>query len=227
MIYLIFAVALFEPICLQTHSTISSLVFYSQIPSQPIIMKSVAGSNSYSQQSGSEVIGYSSGVNPCFYLYFISPKARVKFRFPSTRPSTTSLPAFVILASSIGPSGLWSKLMGIHFPLTPMTHLESPAFATKTFLRFQSITTTFAVQPIESKLRGSSPFSVISSLGFFIVSYKIFIKGDLAGGLDFFIFSRNFWPSSLVIATSTSRKLRLSPSLISSCPVNKAYSLRI
>ena len=97
-------------------------------------MKSDSGVISYSYVSGLAVIGCSSAYNSGFCLYFKSPSARVKLRFPSTRPSVIVLPAASILLISSSFSGLWSKLSATAFPPYPMTALESPAFATNNFL---------------------------------------------------------------------------------------------
>jgi len=67
--------------------TISSFDFRSQTPSQPIKTKSKSSGISYSYTSGLAVIGYSSGEKSAFCLCFRSPRALVKFKFPSTRPS--------------------------------------------------------------------------------------------------------------------------------------------
>ena len=88
-------------ICSYTHYTASSLLFFSQIPSHPIKMKSTPFSKSNSYVSGFAVIAYSSGFKCSRYLYFKSPRLRVRLRFPSTRPSVMVEPDFVILSISV------------------------------------------------------------------------------------------------------------------------------
>jgi len=82
----------------------------SHIPSHPIIIKSGGFLTiSYSLTSGSAIINYLfSGIFE-FYLYSKSPIALDKFKFPLTLPSHTSPPASLILANSLGFSGLWSS----------------------------------------------------------------------------------------------------------------------
>lgn len=87
-------------ICSYTHFTASSLLFFSQIPSHPINMKSHSFVRSNSYVSGLAVIAYSSGVRWDLCLYLMSPNALVRFRFPSTLPSVITLPDFSILSIS-------------------------------------------------------------------------------------------------------------------------------
>ena len=177
-------------------------------------MKSQSGFISYSYVSGFAVIGCYSAVNSVFCLYFKSPRARVKLRLPSTRPSVIVLPAASILLISSSFSGLWSKLRGTAFPPYPMTALESPAFATNNFFRVESTITTFAVQPIDSSYRPSSVISPFSPL-LPPASVSTFSSGDLFGGLSRLSFATSCRPPALSY-TSTSRKPFLSPSLKSS-----------
>ena len=88
-------------ICSYTHATASSLLFFSQMPSQPINMKSMPFSSSNSYVSGLAVMACSSGLRCSRYLYFRSPKLRVRFKLPSTRPSVIVEPDFVILSISV------------------------------------------------------------------------------------------------------------------------------
>lgn len=88
-------------ICSYTHYTASSLLFFSQIPSHPIKMKSTPFSKSNSYVSGLAVIAYSSGFKCSRYLYFKSPRLRVRLRLPSTRPSVIVEPDLVILSISV------------------------------------------------------------------------------------------------------------------------------
>ena len=178
-----------------THSTISSFDLVSQQPSQPIIMKSDSGVISYSYVSGFAVIGCYSAVNSVFYLYFKSPRARVKLRLPSTRPSVIVLPAASILLISSSFSGLWSKLRGTALPPYPMTALESPAFATNSFFLTESTITTLAVHPIESSARDSSDCSPFSFLP--PASVSTFNSGDLFGGLSRLSFATSCRPPAL------------------------------
>jgi hypothetical protein len=71
-----------------------------------MIMKSSSGVISITNVSGFAVIGYSSGFKDLLVLYFKSPKDLLKFRLPSTLPSTIVLPAFSILSFSFSLSGL-------------------------------------------------------------------------------------------------------------------------
>lgn len=65
-----------------------------------------------------------------FCLYYKSPKALDRFKFPFTRPNDTYPPAFLILSNSILSSGLWSFDISLDCPLIHATPLESPALAT-------------------------------------------------------------------------------------------------
>ena len=108
-IYLIstsFFSSLYFPIYWQTQDTASSLLFFSQIPSQPINMKSTPFSRSNSYVSGFAVIAYSSGFKCSRALYLRSPRLRVRLRLPSTRPSVMVDPDLVILSISVQLSGL-------------------------------------------------------------------------------------------------------------------------
>ena len=67
--------------------------------------------------------------NLAFYLYSKSPKALDKASLPLMRPSCTKLPAFYILASSSGSSGLWSTERSLAVPRYANTVRESPALA--------------------------------------------------------------------------------------------------
>lgn len=92
----IFSLFFFYSSLLLTHLTISSLLFYSQIPSHPIIMNSTPSFFTL-VISGSAVMICSSGGNFGFYLYYKSPNARDKFKLPLTLPYWTSPPARLIL----------------------------------------------------------------------------------------------------------------------------------
>lgn len=83
------------------HYTASSLLFFSQIPSHPISMKSTPFSRSNSYVSGLAVIACSSGFRCSRCLYLRSPRLRVRFRLPSTRPSVMVEPDLVILSISV------------------------------------------------------------------------------------------------------------------------------
>lgn len=111
-----------------TQSTISEFVFIYQIPSHPIIIKSMFSFFIF-VISGFAVIICSSGVKLSFFLYSPSPKARLRFRPPLTRPKLTTPPALVILLIYYVSYGLWSLLNYLVWPLTHATALESPAFA--------------------------------------------------------------------------------------------------
>jgi len=88
-------------ICSYIHATASSLLFFSQIPSHPMSMKSTPFSRVNSYVSGLAVIAYSSGFKCSRCLYFRSPRLRVRFRLPSTRPSVIVDPDLVILSISV------------------------------------------------------------------------------------------------------------------------------
>jgi hypothetical protein len=109
-------------------STIYWLVLIYQIPSQPIIIKSMFSFLIF-VMSGFAVIICSSADNELFLLYYPSPKARDKLRPPLTLPKVTWPPALVILLISSGSSGLWSLLSYWVCPLTQATERESPALA--------------------------------------------------------------------------------------------------
>ncbi len=111
-----------------TQSTISELVLIYQIPSHPIIIKSMFSFFVF-DMSGFAVIICSYGERLSFFLYSPSPKARLRFRPPFTRPKLTTPPAFVILLIYYVSYGLWSLLNSLVCPLTHATARESPAFA--------------------------------------------------------------------------------------------------
>jgi len=91
----IFEFSFFSSNLFEIHFTISSLLFYYQIPSQPIIIKSMFSFLIF-LISGLAVIICSSGDKFLFYLYYKSPKALDKFKLPLTRPYWTSPPALLI-----------------------------------------------------------------------------------------------------------------------------------
>ena len=95
--------------------------------------------------SGFAVIICSSAGSLLFVLYYRSPNALDKFKFPFTLPYETIPPAFVIRLSSISSSGLWSKLKGTTSLLTDATARESPELAQMILMGV--IKTTLAVQP--------------------------------------------------------------------------------
>lgn len=101
----------------------------SQIPSQPITIKSSSSSIFCVLMSGTQVIGCSVTGRFLTCLCLRSPSDRLKFKFPSTLPSITSQPALIILSYSLGFSGLWSSESSIALPLCDSTQRESPAFA--------------------------------------------------------------------------------------------------
>lgn len=111
------------------HFIISSEVFTSQIPSHPIITNYIFSFFIFDMSGFAVIICYS-GVNLVFCLYYKSPNALDKFKFPFTLPKETSPPAFLILSSSILSSGLWSFDISLVVPLIQATPLESPALAT-------------------------------------------------------------------------------------------------
>ena len=118
-------------------------------------------------------------------LYSKSPIALDKFKPPFTRPSDTVLPAFVILSSSIGSKGLWSRLNSYERPLTHATALLSPALAQ--YMVSGVIRTTLAVQPA---------WESSSYLGPFSLSF-----------ISFWIWVISLRPSSLASITSILRKV--------------------
>ena len=111
-----------------TQSTISGFVFIYQIPSHPIIIKSMFSFFIF-VMSGFAVIICSSADRLSFFLYSPSPNARLKFRPPFTLPKLTTPPALVILLIYYVSYGLWSLLNSFVWPPTQATALESPAFA--------------------------------------------------------------------------------------------------
>lgn len=108
--------------------TISLFVLTSQMPSQPIIIKSMF-LFSVLVMSGHGLIICSSGLSLSPVLYSRSPRARERLSPPFTRPKLTVPPAFLILSNSIESSGLWSLLNSLVSPLIEATDLESPALA--------------------------------------------------------------------------------------------------
>ena len=80
--------------------------------------------------SGFAVIICYYGDSVVFCLYYKSPKALERFKFPLTLPNDTYPPAFRILSSSILSSGLWSFDIYFVAPLTQATPRESPELAT-------------------------------------------------------------------------------------------------
>ncbi len=111
-----------------TQSTISGLVLIYQIPSHPIIIKSMFSFLIF-VISGLAVIICSSAGRLSFFLYSPSPNARLKLSPPFTLPKLTTPPALVILLIYYVSYGLWSLLNSFVWPLTHDTALESPAFA--------------------------------------------------------------------------------------------------
>ncbi len=111
-----------------TQSTISWLVLIYQIPSHPIIIKSMF-SFLILVMSGFAVIICSSADKELFLLYSPSPSALERLSPPLTLPNVTVPPALVILLISYGSSGLWSLLSYWVCPLTQATARESPALA--------------------------------------------------------------------------------------------------
>ena len=95
--------------------------------------------------SGFAVIICSSGGSLLLHLYSRSPSALDRFKFPFTLPNYTFPPAFLILLSSLGSSGLWSSLSATVFLLEKPTARESPEFAQN--IVSAVIKTTLAVQP--------------------------------------------------------------------------------
>lgn len=202
-------------------STISWLDLVSQMPSQPMMMKSSSPVRSNSRTSGLAVTGCSSGVSSLFYLYFKSPRDLLRFRLPSTLPSTIWLPAFSILRFSSSLSGLWSYERGIALPPRAITHLESPALATYNFF-ISSIKMQFAVQPIESSIK----LSLLTSEAVFEMSPSSLNRGALLGGFYLFIVAISSLPGSFSNCLSISKKLYLRLSLKSSS-LNFSLSLMV
>ena len=64
-----------------------------------------------------------------FFLYYMSPIARERFRPPFTRPKLTEPPALVIRFIYYGSYGLWSLLSYFVWPFMQATDRESPALA--------------------------------------------------------------------------------------------------
>ena len=117
-----------EDILFCTHSIIYLFDFTSHIPSHPIIMKSILSFFTF-KMSGSAVIIWHSTPTSLLFLYYKSPNALDKFKFPLTLPYVTIPPAFSIRSISFGSSGLWSKLSAFVSPLIDATALESPELA--------------------------------------------------------------------------------------------------
>ena len=95
-----------------THSIIYLFDFTSHIPSQPIIINSISSFFIFSM-SGSAVIIWLSTPISLLFLYYKSPNALDKFKFPLTLPYVTIPPAFSIRSIYLGSSGLWSKLKAL------------------------------------------------------------------------------------------------------------------
>lgn len=188
------------------YSTISSFDLVSQIPSQPMMIKSSSGCRSTTWMSGLAVMGHSSGFRSLFTLYLRSPRDLLRLRLPSTRPSVTWLPAFSIRLSSISSSGLWSKESGKALPPRPNTHLESPALAAYIFYML-SISITFAVQPIESNISWSLLWSPPAL--FPLMSPSSLKRGALLGGFFLFMAASSSLPGSFSSSSSILRKLYL------------------
>jgi len=92
-----------------TQATISLLDLTSHIPSHPITIKSMFSFFIF-MMSGFAVIICSSGNKFLLYLYYRSPKARLRFKLPFTLPKLTYPPALRMRSNSILSSGLWSLL---------------------------------------------------------------------------------------------------------------------
>jgi len=73
---------------------ISSVLRVSQIPSQPMIIKSSSFVSFLIYISGKAEIIYSSGLRLAFFLYSRSPRALVKLRLSLTLPSLIYPPAY-------------------------------------------------------------------------------------------------------------------------------------
>lgn len=112
-----------------TQAVICALVLTYQMPSHPIIIKSIASFFIFIMSGFAVIICYS-GVNVLLPLYSKSPMARVRLRLPFTLPNDIYPPAFLMRFISIWSSGLWSLLNSFVSPLSVRhTDLESPAFA--------------------------------------------------------------------------------------------------
>ncbi|KAH3667496.1 hypothetical protein OGAPHI_003145 [Ogataea philodendri] len=83
-----------------------------------------------------------------------------KARLPLTRPRSTYPPAATILAFSPSLVGLWSKDSGLHWPLTLMTVLESPALPQ--YILSLEIITDVAAHP-DGSLDSSSSSKIATS----------------------------------------------------------------
>lgn len=129
---------------LLTHFVMCSFSFTYQIPSQPMMMYSKPLSGNL-RISGFAVITCSYGGSLLLFLYYRSPRALDKFKFPLTLPSYTKPPAFLILLSSLGSYGLWSSLRATVFLETNATARESPELAQ--YIESWVMRTTLAVQP--------------------------------------------------------------------------------
>lgn len=145
------------------HSTISLGDLFSQMPSQPIKIKSILSFFSFIMSGFAETACSSWGRGD--FLYVRSPNARERSKIPSTRPLYTFHYVFLIRLRSSGSVGLWSWLSSKHSPDTHATALLSPEFAQKIFSGV--IRTTLAVQPASDY----QPFGAFSSYNYFFSEY--------------------------------------------------------
>mmetsp|Transcript_2723 Transcript_2723/g.7503 ORF Transcript_2723/g.7503 Transcript_2723/m.7503 type:complete len:357 (-) Transcript_2723:106-1176(-) len=141
----------------RTKSTTSWLLMTSQTPSQASTMNSSSSLSSHSVMSGSAVMTWSLGSMLLSPLYFKSPMARERLRFPLTRwcpfISCTNPPAFSMRVLSRMSAGLWSTLSAWALPPRQMTARESPAHPTTRCLPWRQATT--AVHPACTSCSGS------------------------------------------------------------------------
>lgn len=114
---------------LSNFSTASSFVRQSQMPSQAKRMNLSSVLLSLCTMSGTHETACYAGSNDYWSLYWKSPNALLRAKFPSTLESSTVWVAALILFSSSSLSGLWSKLKGTTLEPVDSTALLSPALA--------------------------------------------------------------------------------------------------
>mmetsp|Transcript_24982 Transcript_24982/g.59452 ORF Transcript_24982/g.59452 Transcript_24982/m.59452 type:complete len:427 (+) Transcript_24982:180-1460(+) len=151
-----------ERILSRTNATTSWFDITSHTPSHASTMNSSPSLSSSSTTSGTQLTSCSSGRRPSWPLNSRSPRARERLSEPLILPSHTKPPALLILSSSAGSEGLWSRLMGSTTPARLRTHLESPALATQS--RRPSTSATTAVHPADGICGSSGPSASSASL---------------------------------------------------------------
>lgn len=109
--------------------TQSSFVLQSHIPSHATMRNWSSPFLAYSVMSGLQVTACSSGVSVLLSLYWKSPMALLRAKFPSTLSSSTECPLFSIRSYSPAFWGLWSSLRAMAWLAEHRTALLSPELA--------------------------------------------------------------------------------------------------